>query len=117
MGQSNKQKAKAQAGQVFSSSSVGEGTGGGGGVVVLEVVNELVFSLIRLNPDILSQVAEGDWVSVDTSHSLFGVVTKYGLVGRVPERYETKIKENQLFSGMVLEKRISPPGLQVVLRK
>ena len=116
MGQDKKQKKKAQAEQIFLSPSAGGGAGPSG-AVVLEKVDELVLSLIRLDLDVLEKVAEGDWVKIDTSISLFEVTTKYGLVGKVPERYEVEIKENRLFGGRVTDKRSSPPGLRIVLKR
>ena len=115
MGQSKKFKDKAQAGQVFSSAGMGQG---GDLPPISQVESEvIVFSLIRLRPDIVVKASENDVIEIEVLDSVFHAYTKHGIVGEVPEEIKDEIIEKKLFKGYVVKMSPIPPyyGLKVAL--
>lgn len=119
MGSGTKPKASAQPKTVFPSGGTGAGASGGVGATISggsSAARELELNLIHLNLDLLEKTAEGEGIQIELEASPLQVMTKNGRLGDVPERYEARIKQNNLLSGSVIRIRVSPASVRVALR-
>lgn len=118
MGSSKKLKSKGQPRKLFT-----DGSGAQGGISDYddslihdeEMIDELIIELIRLNSDVLEQAISGYKVIVKHSSNGLGVDTKPGRIGYVPPHYETVVKNNSLYDGVIVKIGKKPISVSVRL--
>lgn len=82
----------------------------------IEEVAALLITLTQLNPDILTQTAEGDAVTVrDEGEDSVEVHTRNGRLGNVPLTVIAQVRSHGLTRGLVAYRSERPPTARVRL--